>query len=540
MAQTRQAVANQAIELSYVSGKAYADPFNDVELNVAFSGNGGQWRVPAFWSGGNEWRVRFAPPAEGSYQITSSCSDTKNPDLHGQEGLLEASAYTGDNPLLTHGLLGVSKNHRHFQYADGTPFLWLGDTWWMGFTRRVGWPDDFQLLAADRVAKGFNIIQIVAGLYPDMPPFDERGANDAGFPWETDYSRINPAYFDMADLRIQWLVRVGLMPCVVSCWGYFLPWMGVEKMKQHWRYLIARWGAYPVVWCLAGEATMPYYLSKTKEKDKEDQKAGWTELGRYVREIDPHGRLVTIHPPDLGRDQVQDDSVLDFEMLQTGHSGYDTIPNTIGQVIASRKRRPTMPVLVSEVNYEGIMHGTSDEVQRLAYWGCMLSGAAGHTYGANGIWQFNTRRQPYGPSPHGATWGDQPWEDAHRLPGSKHLGLAKGLLERYQWWRFRAHPEWVQPSAGKKDYFAPHAAGIPKQVRVIYIYWPTFGVLQDPIRVKGIEPDVRYSALFFDPRTGREHPLGHVQPDGEGTWDIPVLPTLKDWVLVMEKEADGS
>ena len=40
-----------------------------------------------------------------------------------------------------------------------------------------------------------------------MPPFDPRGANEAGFPWETDYTRINPAYFDAADLRIQYLVE---------------------------------------------------------------------------------------------------------------------------------------------------------------------------------------------------------------------------------------------------------------------------------------------------------------------------------------------
>ena len=45
-------------------------------------------------------------------------------------------------------------------------------------------------------------------------------------------------------------------------------------MKKHWRYLIARWGAYPVVWCLAGEGTMPYYLSKTPKEDADTQKHG--------------------------------------------------------------------------------------------------------------------------------------------------------------------------------------------------------------------------------------------------------------------------
>lgn len=74
-----------------------------------------------------------------------------------------------------------------------------------------------------------------------MPAFDPRGANEAGFPWEKDYARINPAYFDMADLRFQHLVSRGLAPCIVGCWGYFLQWMGVARMKRHWRNLVG-WG----------------------------------------------------------------------------------------------------------------------------------------------------------------------------------------------------------------------------------------------------------------------------------------------------------
>jgi hypothetical protein len=68
----------------------------------------------------------------------------------------------------------VADDLRHFAYADGSPFFWLGDTWWMGLTKRLTWPEDFQQLTADRRAKGFTVIQIVAGLYPDMPAFDER------------------------------------------------------------------------------------------------------------------------------------------------------------------------------------------------------------------------------------------------------------------------------------------------------------------------------------------------------------------------------
>src|SRR5579883_1401177 len=211
------------------------------------------------------------PGVAGRYTYRTVSSDSSNPDLHGQRGILEVSPYRGDNPLLKHGPLRVASDQRYFEHTDGTHFLWLGDTWWMGLCHRLRWPEDFQKLAADRASKGFTVVQIVAGLYPDMPPFDPRGANEAGFPWEENYARINPHYFDMADLRIRALVDRGLAPCIVGCWGYFMIFMGLRKIKQHWRNIVARWGAYPVFWCLAGEGTMPYYLSKNKEEDAADQ-----------------------------------------------------------------------------------------------------------------------------------------------------------------------------------------------------------------------------------------------------------------------------
>src|SRR5205085_2823828 len=84
-----------------------------------------------------------------------------------------------------------------------------------------------------------------------------RGTNEAGFPWERDYGRIRPGYFDRADERLFYLADQGLVPCVVGAWGYHLPWLGVGRMKKHWRYLVARYGALPVVWCVAGEINLP-------------------------------------------------------------------------------------------------------------------------------------------------------------------------------------------------------------------------------------------------------------------------------------------
>jgi hypothetical protein len=518
--------------------RPYADPFNEVELDVVFSGpEGATQRVPAFWAGGGVWRVRFATPQLGTYRYQTICSDADNADLHGQAGEFLVTPYRGDNALLARGPLRIAADQRHLEHADGTPFFWLADTWWMGLCRRMDWPRGFQTLALDRVEKGFTVVQIVAGLYPDMPQFDPRGANKAGFPWDEENHRINPAYFDDADRRIQYLVDAGLAPCIVGCWGYYLRLMGVDRIKRHWRYLVARYGAYPVIWCLAGEQTMPYYLSADKPADEAFQRQGWSEVAAYVRELDPYQRLITVHPGQPGREQMSPPDLIDLEMLQTGHGDRTSLPNTVQSMIRAGERRPAMPVIDAEVCYEGIGEACRQEVQRLMFWVCMLNGAAGHTYGANGIWQVNTAKQPYGPSPHGLAWGNTPWTEAMCLPGSAQLGIGKRLLERYEWWRFEPHPEWVDPHWDEDNYFHAYAAGIPGQLRVIF--WPsTFR----SGRIKHIEPDVSYRAFLFNPVDGSERDLGAVTPDEHGDWVLPVgngdwrvMPIYQDWVLVMER-----
>ncbi len=531
-ASTQYGMQHCVAEWAYSSGKAYADPFNDVELDLIFvDPQGRRQRVPAFWAGGQVWRIRYAPLTAGRYTFRTESSDASNTDLHGQTGVLEVSPYTGNNALQKRGPLRVAAGHLHFEHEDGSPFFWLGDTWWMGLCNRLRWPEDFQLLAADRTSKGFSVIQIVAGLYPDMPPFDPRGANEAGYPWEENYSRINPHYFDMADLRIRELVNRGLTPCIVGCWGYFLVFMGLQKIKQHWRYIIARWGAYPAFWCLAGEGTMPYYLSKNKQQDAETQKAGWTEVARYVRSIDPYHHPITIHPSSAARDTVEDPNVLDFDMLQTGHGDRTSYPNTINTVTKELQRNPQMPVLVGEVCYEGILDENRQEVERFVFWACVLSGAAGHTYGADGIWQVNTQEQPFGPSPHGRSWGGPPWDKAFQLPGSHQVGLGKSLLEHYEWWRLEPHSEWVEPHWTTQNYQLPYCSGIAGELRIVFVppQW-------DSPKITHLEPGVNYQAFFFNPRTGAQLPAGVVTRDAAGAWEVPVLPTFEQWIVILEKQ----
>ena len=539
---------NCSTEWAYSSAKTYDDPFNQVELDVLITDpDGTQQTVPAFWAGENTWKVRYASSKVGRQSYRTVCSDQDNAQLHGQEGTIEVTPYEGGNRLLKQGPLRVSGDGRHFEHSDGTPFFWLGDTWWLGFCKKLKWPEDFKELTADRVEKGFSLIQIVAGMYPDMDPFDERGVNEAGFAWEKDFTTINPYYFDMADLRIAHLIRSGLVPCIVACWGYFLEVAGKEVLKKHWRNLIARYGAYPVVWCTAGEALMPYYVSPEmevygkmglEERMKwlpEDKRRDWAEVMRYIREIDPYGHPLTIHPTRIGRDQVDDASLMDFEMIQTGHDDYKTLTNAPNMIEMELSREPIMPVLIAETNYDGIRESSREEIQRFLFWAALLTGAGGHTYGANGIWQVNTKEKPHGPSPHGISWGNLPWDEAYRLPGSGQLGLAKKLLERYEWWRFETHPEWVEPHQTPEDRLAPYVAGVPGKVRVVFI--PGEAVryaINGQMKMVGLEASAKYHTFYFDPKTATEYDQPSASADPGGDYVLPKPPILQDWVFVLE------
>jgi len=482
---------NVPVEIVLHAARTHADPFNRVDVDTVFTDpDGVQYRVPAFWDGGTTWRVRYASPRIGVHRFRTVCNDAADHGLNGVLGEVRVTAYKGTNPLYKHGPIRVAPDKRYLEYADGKPFFWFGDTWWMGLAKRLRWPDEFGALTKDRVEKGFTVVQIVAGLYPDMYPFDPRGANEAGFPWgpgwkapshpkdtsipgPDSFKTINPAYFDRADERLRYLVDNGISPCIVGAWGYFMPWMGVDKMERHWRYLIARYGSWPVVWCAAGEANLPWYLAPGFAYDDREQVHSWTAVMSYIRRTDPFHRLLTVHPTAINyytaRHATDDPTLIDFDMLQTPHGEEGAAEVALKAMRESYAASPQMPVIDGEAAYEMLSDSLPTAWTRAMFWICMTNGAAGHTYGANGIWQNNRPGDPHGASPHSGDYGKISSQEAMHLPGSSELGRAKRLFEKYPWQHFRPHPEWA-------DYRQPKGASLDGSH---WIWYPEGNPAQD-------------------------------------------------------------
>ncbi len=275
------------------------------------------------------------------------------------------------------------------------------------------------------------------------------------------------------------------MPAVVGAWGRSdcdaMKVVGVEGLKRHWRYLIARYGAYPLVWIPGGEI----------DSDAKWGFGPWGEVVKYIRTIDPYHRLLACHEQygvDKGAHPLND-----FELVGGSHF-HPTSKATLSTFIIRYAKKPTMPILCGETGYEQHMQRHFEDTQRYVFWMYMLNGAAGHTYGAAGLHHMGIEGDP-GLKP---IWDYTTWQQAKQFPGAIQVGLGKRLLERYPWHRFEPHPEWSD-----RDGFT---AGIPGEVR--FIYRPNRSVYDwSGPRLKHLEPGIPYTAYYFDPSTGRRFDL---------------------------------
>lgn len=403
--------ANRVVEITLHSTTMYENPFVDIELDaVVTQPDGKKLRVPMFWTGGKQWCLRYASNVAGEHRFNTECSDTTNARLHGLEGKIKVVPNKGQNRLYRHGQIRVAEDKHHFEHADGTPFFWLGDTWWKCLAKRLSW-EGFQELAQDRKKKGFTVVQIVAG-------------------------------------------------------------------------------PYPVFWILAGEL-----------RDGRMGEGPWGEVFRYVKEIDSYQRPIATHGGGA-RPQKREDFLFAYELVGGSHRPDVAIDPAVNNVKRVYETENPTPVIMGEGCYEGHMQNGFRYLQRNMFWKYMLSGAAGHTYGAAGIWHAGIEGDPGCNVRGGKTYDWTTWREGMNYAGSTQVGMGKELLEEYPWSKFEPHPEWAEEGS--------LAAGIPGDVR--FVYQPKRGIYDwNGTVVKGVETDVNYTSYYFDPATGRRFDNGKVK-----------------------------
>ena len=257
-----------------LTGPAAGNAYTDVDAWVIFTHETGrQLRRPVFWDGGRTYRVRFASTqAEGDWRWSVQ-SDRSDHGFTPASGILIAGPPEEDHPhrAIRRGFSRVHPSGRSFCFADGSPAFFVLDTAWaMPFRARVS---DVETYAADRRAKGFNAVFLMT-VQPDMNARGPVGRNvDEGFEVgfydlvEGRLGEINVEYFQYFDKIIETLINHGITPVLQPVFHGF-GWKGLDvagpvvppaDYAWYCRYLVARFGARPVIYlpCGDGAGTEP-------------------------------------------------------------------------------------------------------------------------------------------------------------------------------------------------------------------------------------------------------------------------------------------
>ncbi len=508
-----------ATEIALTAHDPHSDPFHTVSVDAVFRGPGGRvLRRPAFWDGGASWKIRFAPTVPGRWTWTTR-SSVPDSGLDRQRGSVDAVPYRGSNPFFRHGFLRVSENRRHLCHADGTPFLWLGDTHWLWEQERLdGTGPDFDAMARTRARQGFTVYQVEL--------FDR---------WSGDQPNLK-LFQENIDPKWRWLAEHGI---AAACTHGLLDTRPTPRTAPREaamaRMLCARYGAYSCVWALFQECTGHYahWFDDTRQRDRFRDVA--RAVGRAYHRHDAYGHPRTAHGDAPLKTFYRGEEWLDFTLLQGGHEaridrdGYHAL-------YFDDATRP-YPLIEGEANYELLYEGSdpghppaiSTAAMREKAWQAVLAGCAGYTYGANGVWQ--AIGAPNDSDLH-RVYGRTSWSRGIVAPGAEQLGHLKRFLQSLPWHRLVPRPECDGVCAGP-------AATPPRDRPVVstdrdgtflIAYLP--GGCGDGAVLHRLGKGV-WQAEWFDPRTGRAWRIGTIRP-GARNWPIPPKPTPDDWVLRLD------
>ncbi|NMC38079.1 MAG: DUF4038 domain-containing protein [Bacteroidales bacterium] len=496
-------------------------------VNATFTGVAGEctgkvYTVPGFWDGDRIWKLRFAAPYPGTWMYVTSSTDKK---LNRKNGQLIVTRWSEEemrsNPA-RRGFITVNMTEpragRYFRYADGTPFLWIADTWWDWTNRKIKF-ETFKKLADTRAEQGFNIGQLF---------FAGNGWSRESSLLDTSFNHPDIAQIQNVEKMIAYANSKGITVWIHAWWSRegINNSIGEEKVIRWWRYVVHRLHAYNVIWVLAGEYNMNNYGGFPQDF--------WNRLGGIIKAEDPYKRIVSAHPtpPMWGggaeapqwstAEAVHNQPWLDYNQSQTGHARWcnELIPEIINRAYIMK---PAKPVVVTEPWYEFIEGNPTAMDVRFAAWSAVMTGAAGHTYGGGHVWRAHLPERPTGTG----SWPMDTDLGTHTMlyPGAVSVGFMGKYLRKIEWWKLEPRPGLVKDNP---SYFCLALPG--KE----YLYYLRYGG-SVKIDLSDYPASARYNYQWTDLVNSRDSKNGTISGgtvvEIKCPEDYPSTVDFKDWVL---------
>lgn len=344
-----------------------------------------------------------------------------------------------------------------------SPFL--ADTLWFGMTSRLSF-SKFQEYAHLRAEQGFNAVQVVVGVPPEVGPYNINARGKKGPAWNLEGS-FNEKFLQNCEKKIQVLNKEGLKVIIYGAWGHQINWLRGNRMKDWWDEIINRFEKYDVIFCVCGESNLwigssdmllpnkstdelitqnflkrwiynthfPYksklikvwnnsiekltFKSQNKETISRRIEA-WSEVLEHIQQKTNKPIIIHTIPQEQSTDAVNNAHHLSAVTVQTGHD-IESRTRIWKEPLSVLKKDPQQKFINLEPWYEGILNNFYTEDQIFAYWASMLAGASAYCYGAHGIWNI-------GDGNFLSHWGKQTFEEALHLSTPALLGKSHKMF----------------------------------------------------------------------------------------------------------------
>ena len=290
--------------------KEYANPFEDVTLDVVYTGPGGcVVRFWGFYDGGNTWRIRFMPDAIGTWRYEATFSDGRP----GVEGQFECVPSEIPGMISAH-----EENPIWFGFKDGGAVvvrsLHVGDRFFADRDNTVTgepWsPARRQAFLEWAQGQGYNMLSIASHYLNRDSEGRGRGWNTPDL-WDADDQRPNPAEYRRMEDVLDDVASRGMMVYPFAGFsgrGSDFP-RDLAKQDLYIRYTLARIGPYWNVVLMVGG---PEPRLKGKPYLSVDEV---NRLGRRIEKLEVFGHLLSVHNP-TGDDQFKDADWTNYGILQ--------------------------------------------------------------------------------------------------------------------------------------------------------------------------------------------------------------------------------
>jgi len=575
-------------ELTFTAKNSYKNSYLDVNVWIDLAGPGFSKRVYGFWDGGQTFRLRFVATAPGTWSWKSG-STPDDPGLAGKSGSFKAIEWTDaektGNPL-RRGFIRATANQHALEYADGTPFFILGDTWWSLSTNRIRWYDDdkerqigpeagFKDYVRHRKAQGFNWISVIAAfpnwMTDDKPwrlqmddsakttirsawleygtgsakNMDNEGGRPFFFPGKVpgyedkfpDMDRINPDYFKYLDRKVDYLNANGFITYIeVSRRDASMAWFKYYKWPDSYtrfmQYIFSRYQANNTV-------LSPIHLDAVAETVSPSDYIDAINLREKIYGPMPFGTLLSANASPSTLVNWGEDSWVTMHQIgnMREHNNYWYLTD----IYNNKNPKPAVngePYYAGykdsrSVNYSfGAVGGTEkdDSFVRSGMYGSFLSGGfAGHVYGAEGIWGADI--EPTAPT---HMWDAMQWKSGAEMQYLWKFAFSIG--KRYQ--ELVPMADLVSPNKTHQlngyEGWAYCSRTPDKQIFLLY-----FEEGSPVSQIRGALLNSVYTAQWFDPRNGTWMDVGNgkLVSSRTGVIRLPDFPGDWDWGLKLVFES---